>query len=94
MREFTVRDWDRRDLLDVGTLAAFGMRPQKISAAEPYCLKCGEVAWPSRTLGRWDAERKATAIPFDVVYVEMSCGCAFGDELAANPTTTPEASHE
>lgn len=85
MKEFIVRDWDRLDMLDVGGVRAFGMRPQRIAAAEPYCLNCGANAWPIRCLGRWDADRKATAIPFDAVFVEMSCGCSFGDEALSQP---------
>lgn len=83
MRTFTVKDWTRGDLLRTGSVAAVNMRPQQIAAAEPYCLKCGDHAWPARVLGRWDSARKATALPFDPVWVVMSCGCTFGDAEAA-----------
>ena len=85
MREFRVVDYVRSDMLDTGSIRAFDMRPQKITAAEPYCLKCAKRAWPTRVQGRWDSERQATAIPFDPVYVEMSCGCTFGDKSRTRP---------
>ena len=85
MREFKVTDWDRTDLLATGLVEAFGMRPQRIAVAEPYCLACGKHAWPTRIFGRWDSERKATALPFDPVAVCMTCGCVAGNPTLAGP---------
>jgi hypothetical protein len=85
VRRFIVEDWQYRDLLDTGDINAVGLRPQRIAAAEPYCKRCNRKAWPTRTLGRWDWTRRATAIPLDIVFVEMSCGCTFGDEQLARP---------
>ncbi len=89
MKEFVVRDISWSDLLPTGSVLAVGLRPQRLAAVESYCLRCGQQAWPVRTRGRWDEERGATALPYDPVSVEMSCGCKFGDESLANPGESP-----
>jgi hypothetical protein len=94
VREFTVRDVEWNDLMSTGSLTCVGLRPQRISAAEPYCHKCDQVAWPIRTRGPWDEERQATAITDEVVWVLMSCGCTFGDDSLAEPSTPAHQPHD
>ena len=85
---WTVTHWQRGEFLNTGTVGAFDMRPQKLKgAAEPYCTRCGENAWPLRVSGRWDEANGYTARPFDPVYVRMSCGCEFGDDSLAYPAS-------
>lgn len=86
---WTVTHWRRGDFINTGSVEAFDMRPQKLrGAAEPFCLRCGENAWPNRVSGRWDEENGRTARPFDPVYVQMiPCGCEFGDDSLAHPSS-------
>lgn len=83
--EFTVTHWTPSDLLETGPVECVGFRPQKINAEEPYCRRCGRTSRPMHVMGRWDFERNATALPFDPVWVRMTCGCEFGDMAFAEP---------
>lgn len=85
-RQLTVDDWQKSDVLDTGNVTAVGWRPQRIAATEPFCLNCKKVATPVLVRGRWDAEGGHTAIPFEPVFVRMSCGCEFGTKALALPT--------
>ena len=51
----------------------------------PCCPTCGKPSQSDRVRGRWDPENQRTAIPFDPVWVRMSCGCTFGDSTLAEP---------
>lgn len=78
-------NWSYTDLLNTGTLNAVELRPQHITVMKPHCTTCDTIAEPVRVAGRWDRDRGATAIPFDPVWVRMSCGCDHGDLAASHP---------
>lgn len=50
------------------------------------CPRCASTTLVGATKGRWDAERRATALPYEPVWVRLGCGCEFGDESLARPS--------
>jgi hypothetical protein len=91
MRQVTYLDAEPRDVPKTGALRAVGLRPNRDAIVrETYCLTCDKAASAGRILGRWDAERQATALPFDPVAVFMTCGCLVGDPSLAEPERVSE----
>lgn len=88
MRTITVHDPEPSDLPFTGSLEAVGLRPSRsVFPRETYCRACDKSdAFVARIIGRWDANRGATALPFDPVAVFMTCGCVIGDPSLAEPT--------
>lgn len=55
-------------------------------ASARLCPLCGNPSKPVEFVGRWYVEGGHTDIPFDPVWVRLSCGCEAGDKSLGMPT--------